>query len=131
MLPSQIKISSHTLTDVNLESGRTFQSTDSYPEFMVLFKSSIGQAGEWNFERTAFPIYTQFIFVCFSILVTIVAMNLLIAMINFTFNRIYKEAEREWWLQRAELILGYESNFSSHWHKFLVNSAAYVRNQVV
>ena len=108
----------------------TLQVSDGYPEFMTLYKSSMGQAGNWQFEKTASPLYTKFLFVCFSILVTIVAMNLLIAMISFTFNHIYKEAEREWWLQRAEIILGYEGNSAPGWQKWLIKSAGYVRNKV-
>ena len=126
----QINLAISDPTDLEHKPVSLLQATDSYPEFTVLYQSSMGQSGNWQFDKTAYPMYTKFIFVFFSILVTIVSMNLLIAMISFTFNRIYKEAERAWWLQRAEIILGYESNFSARWHKFLIKSAAYVQNEV-
>jgi len=86
---------------------------ESYPDyfhidtsFLTVFSNMLQGGGEFNtFEGSSVPILSTFLGVVFSVFMSIVMMNLLIAKMGNKYNEINSKATETWGLERTGVII--------------------------
>ena len=81
--------------------------------------------GHFHDLYTVWPRVAPSIITVYLIMVTLIMMNLLLARMGDTYNRISEQAELEWLLQRARVVRGIENEMTDEereavWNQFLV-----------
>ena len=67
--------------------------------------------------------FSVVLFFIYSVLITIVSMNLLIGMMAHSFSRTWARAEKLWWLHRCATTLSYEENNAERWMLHVLSNA--------
>lgn len=78
----------------------------------LCFAAMMGDLSMDDFGSDGHPMLSLFLVICF-IVTSIMLINLLIAMMGHTFDRINDEAEAQWLLQRAGIIFSIEQNMDT------------------
>ena len=74
---------------------------------------------------------TLVLFVCSYLAIgSILMMNVLIAMMNFTFSTVWSESQDEWELCRAEHVIMIEKFYPHKWLNFMSENAHYIPDSV-
>ncbi|KAK3576059.1 hypothetical protein CHS0354_018328 [Potamilus streckersoni] len=91
-------------------------SAFSHPAEAVLamFTMSLGQSGDFydTFDETKYPVLAKIIYVIYMIMVTLLLVNMLIAMMGNTYQLV-NETQKEWFRQWAKIVLVIEQSVST------------------
>ncbi|XP_041349921.1 transient receptor potential cation channel subfamily V member 5-like [Gigantopelta aegis] len=79
---------------------------------MTLFQMTLGEFKYDSFNFARYPPLTKLIFAIFMILVPILLLNMLIAMMGNTYQRVISKSEKEWRKQWAKTVVVLERGFS-------------------
>lgn len=93
--------------DINQESFSTLPST-----IMTLFQMTLGEFKYHDFDLTRYALLTKLVFAVFMILVPILLLNMLIAMMGNTYQRVISKSEKEWRKQWAKIVVVLERGFT-------------------
>ncbi|KAL3870297.1 hypothetical protein ACJMK2_038373 [Sinanodonta woodiana] len=81
---------------------------------LAMFTMSMGQFGDIydTFDETKYPVLAKIIFVIYMIMVTLLLINMLIAMMGNTYQLV-NETQKEWFRQWAKIVLVVEQSVST------------------
>ncbi|XP_052720179.1 transient receptor potential cation channel subfamily V member 5-like isoform X10 [Crassostrea angulata] len=85
---------------------------------MCMFMMSLGEFGDYyeSFSQTNHPILSKIIFMIYMIMVTLLLVNMLIAMMGNTYQLV-NETQKEWFRQWAKIVLVVEQSVSTEIRK--------------
>lgn len=87
------------------------QLSSLFESFQTLFWASFGLIDLENFELTGIQSYTRFwgllMFGCYCVINVVVLLNLLIAMMNHSYQSISDQSDTEWKFARTKLWMSY------------------------
>ncbi|XP_078323529.1 transient receptor potential cation channel subfamily V member 5-like isoform X4 [Crassostrea virginica] len=87
---------------------------DPVEAIMSMFMMSLGEFGDYyeSFSQTNHPILSKIIFMIYMIMVTLLLVNMLIAMMGNTYQLV-NETQKEWFRQWAKIVLVVEQSVST------------------
>ncbi|XP_076091221.1 transient receptor potential cation channel subfamily V member 5-like isoform X11 [Mytilus galloprovincialis] len=102
----------------NYEENKENPFKDPAESIMGMFMMSLGEFGDYyeNFEKTEHPILSKIMFAIYMILVTLLLVNMLIAMMGNTYQLI-NETQKEWFRQWAKVVLVIEQSVTTEERK--------------
>ncbi|XP_031553642.1 transient receptor potential cation channel subfamily V member 6-like isoform X2 [Actinia tenebrosa] len=80
--------------------------------FLSLLQMTFGEFDYAQFENSRYPILTKLLFFYFNLFITVLLLNMLIAMMASTYQNIADRSEKEWRRQWAEIIMVIEHSIS-------------------
>ncbi|XP_071154328.1 transient receptor potential cation channel subfamily V member 5-like isoform X5 [Mytilus edulis] len=92
--------------------------SDPIESIMAMFMMSLGEFGDYfvTFKQTDFPELAKIMFAIYMILVTLLLVNMLIAMMGNTYQLI-NETQKEWFRQWAKVVLVIEQSVTTEERK--------------
>ncbi|KAJ3219232.1 hypothetical protein HK099_004765 [Clydaea vesicula] len=98
----------------SVKSGGAVLGWDTlYGSVMWLFRYILADYEYLDFAYARTKVFATGLFICYAILTTVLMLNLLIAMLNMSFGNIFKDQQRQWRLQWANMILSYDLRIGS------------------
>eukprot|EP00004_Rigifila_ramosa_P002325 TRINITY_DN1241_c0_g1_i1.p1 TRINITY_DN1241_c0_g1~~TRINITY_DN1241_c0_g1_i1.p1 ORF type:complete len:746 (+),score=207.97 TRINITY_DN1241_c0_g1_i1:231-2240(+) len=79
---------------------------------LFLLAVGTGNIDEPDLADARLPVLAVFLFISYAVIVLVLLLNMLIAMMGYTFSRVYSNADKEWMLQWASIILLLEQRLS-------------------
>jgi len=90
---------------------------NGFPGFMKSVKSCFfGMLGDFEVEEyaeTTFQTISVSLLIVYVVVVTILLLNLLVAMMGDTYGNIIEDADKQWHLERARIIFAIENEMSA------------------
>jgi hypothetical protein len=88
------------------------QTTSTYSSWDVLFlmyQAMLGDFDTTDFDANPWPGLVRLLFVGFTFTVTVIMLNLLIALMTDIYGRVQRNVENEWLVERCKIILEVEA----------------------